>query len=137
MSAAAVPAPQRHSPDLRVGLAYGLAAYGLWGFMPVYIKAVGSVPVLEGLAHRIVWALLLLLLVCWRTGQLGELGAVLRTRRTLLVLMGSTVGIAVNWLVYIWAVVHARVLETSLGYFINPLVNVLLGVAVLGERLDR
>lgn len=126
---------QQHPSAL--GLAYGVAACGLWGFMPLYLKALRAVPVLEVLCHRVVWALVLLLPLVWRQGQLGALLAAVRRRRTLAILATSTFAIAMNWLVYIWAVVHGRVLEASLGYYINPLVNVLLGVAVLGERLDR
>ena len=121
----------------RRGLLYGIAAYGSWGFMPVYIKAVRAVPILEVLSHRVFWAFLLLLALCWKQGELATIRAAVRTPRTLALLTGSTVAIAVNWLAYIWAVVHGHVLESSLGYFINPLVNVLFGVAILGERLDR
>jgi chloramphenicol-sensitive protein RarD len=121
----------------RRGLLYGVAAYGSWGFMPVYIKAVRAVPILEVLSHRVFWAFLLLLALCWRRGELATIRAALRTPRTLALLAGSTAAIAVNWLAYIWAVANGRVLESSLGYFINPLVNVLFGVAILGERLDR
>jgi chloramphenicol-sensitive protein RarD len=105
--------------------------------MPIYIKRVGVAPVLEVLSHRIVWALVLLLALTWRRGELAAFRDALRPGRGLLILGVSTVAIAVNWLVYIWAVVHGRLLEASLGYYINPLVNVLLGVAVLGERLER
>lgn len=121
----------------RRGLLYGIAAYGSWGFMPVYIKAVRAVPILEVLSHRVFWAFLLLVALCWKQGELATIRAAVRTPRTLALLTGSTVAIAVNWLAYIWAVVHGHVLESSLGYFINPLVNVLFGVAILGERLDR
>jgi chloramphenicol-sensitive protein RarD len=120
-----------------LGLAYGVAAYGLWGFMPLYLKTVRAVPLLEVLSHRVVWAFVLLLPLVWRQGQLGAILADVRRRRTLAILATSTVAIAMNWLVYIWAVDHDRLLEASLGYYINPLVNVLLGVVVLGERLDR
>jgi chloramphenicol-sensitive protein RarD len=119
------------------GLAYGVAAYTLWGFMPIYIKRVGVAPVLEVLSHRIVWALVLLLALTWRRGELASYRAALRPGRGLLILGASTVGIALNWLVYIWAVVHHRLLDASLGYYVNPLVNVILGVVVLGERLER
>lgn len=119
------------------GIAYGVAAYGLWGFMPIYLKAVREAPVLEVLSHRIVWALVLLLLLAWRRGELAELRALLRPGRTLAILAASTAAIAVNWLIYIFAVANGRLLEASLGYYINPLVNVLLGVVVLGERLER
>jgi chloramphenicol-sensitive protein RarD len=122
---------------LRRGLLYGFAAYASWGFMPVYIKAVRAAPVLEVLSHRIVWAFVLLLLIVWRRGELRELWSALRAPRALAVLAASTTAIAVNWLVYIWAVQNGHVLDSSLGYFINPLVNVLFGVLLLHERLDR
>jgi chloramphenicol-sensitive protein RarD len=105
--------------------------------MPVYIKAVRAAPVLEVLCHRVVWAVAFLLVLSWRQRQIRGLVPALRSGRTLAVLAASTVCIALNWLVYIWAVVNGRLLEGSLGYYINPLVNVLLGVAILGERLER
>lgn len=103
--------------------------------MPVYLKAVSAAPVLELLSHRVVWALVVVLLLLWRRGEAHALRAALGQRRTLAVLGASTVFIALNWSIYIYAVVTSRMLEGSLGYYINPLVNVLLGVAVLGERL--
>jgi len=119
------------------GLAAGIAAYACWGFVPLYFKAVSAAPPLEVLAHRIAWSLVLLLLLVSRRGQRGALRAVLRPGRTLAMLSAASVLIAVNWLVYIWAVAAGRVMEGSLGYFINPLVSVALGVVVLGERLER
>ena len=104
--------------------------------MPLYIKSVRTVPVLEVLSHRIVWALVLLLLLSWQQGALATIRSVLRPGRTLALLAASTLSLALNWMIYIWAVVHERTLEASLGYYINPLVNVLLGVVVLGERLE-
>jgi chloramphenicol-sensitive protein RarD len=121
----------------RRGLLYGVLAYGSWGFMPVYIKAVRGVPILEVLSHRVFWAFLLLLALCWKQGELGTIRAAIRTPRTLALLAGSTAAIAVNWLAYIWAVANGHVLESSLGYFINPLVNVLFGDLILAETLDR
>jgi chloramphenicol-sensitive protein RarD len=119
------------------GLAYGLAAYGMWGLIPIYFKVVSAASPLELLAHRVVWAFVLLLFVAGRLKLLPELRAAVRPGRTLALLGASTVLIALNWLVYIWAVVSGRILEGSLGYYVNPLVNVLLGVLVLGERLAR
>lgn len=119
------------------GLLAGIAAYGSWGVIPIYFKAVSAAPPLELLAHRVVWALVLLVVLLKRQGRLAEFHAALRPGRTLAMLAASTVLIAVNWLVYIWAVVGDRVLEGSLGYFINPLVNVVLGVLVLKEKLER
>jgi chloramphenicol-sensitive protein RarD len=126
-----------HEREHALGLLFGLGAYSCWGFIPIYFKHVAAASPVELLAHRVVWALLLLLGISARQGLLGELRRALRPGRTLLLLCTTTVLIAVNWLVYIWAIVSNRVLEGSLGYFINPLVNVLLGVIVLKERLER
>jgi chloramphenicol-sensitive protein RarD len=93
--------------------------------------------VLEVLCHRVFWAVLLLLAVAWWRDRLADVRGVLRQPRMLAVLAASTVLIAVNWLVYIYAVVHGRMLEASLGYYINPLVNVLFGVLILHEHLHR
>ncbi|MEZ4389204.1 MAG: EamA family transporter RarD [Candidatus Krumholzibacteriia bacterium] len=123
--------PQR----ARTGVAFGLAAYLWWGLCPIYFKAVAQVPPLEVLAHRIVWSLLLLSLLMWRRGRLGELRQAVATPRVLLALAASTVLVAVNWFVFIWSVSHAQLLQASLGYFINPLMNVVLGLIVLRERL--
>jgi chloramphenicol-sensitive protein RarD len=120
----------------RQGFVYGLGAYGSWGVFPVYLKAVARAPVLEVLCHRVVWAVPLLLAIAWHQDRLADVRRALRRSRTLALLAASTVLIAVNWLVYIYAVVHGRMLEASLGYYMNPLVNVLLGVLVLHERLQ-
>ncbi|HEY6549237.1 MAG TPA: EamA family transporter RarD [Vicinamibacteria bacterium] len=120
-----------------VGLAAALGAYSCWGFVPLYFKAISAASPLEVLSHRVAWSLLLLLVLVSRAGQLKDLRAVLSPGRTLAMLAAASVLIAVNWLVYIWAVVQGRVMEGSLGYFINPLVNVALGVAFLGEQLQR
>ena len=122
--------------ERRTGLAYGLAAYGAWGVFPIYLKAVRAVPILEVLCHRVVWALAILLVLTGVRGELRAVADALRHRRALLVLSGSTVFIALNWLVYIYSVTHDRILESSLGYYINPLISVLLGVVLLRERLE-
>jgi chloramphenicol-sensitive protein RarD len=119
----------------RSGLVYGLAAKGAWGVLPIYLKAVRTVPVVEVLCHRVVWALVVLAVVTSVRGETGAVVAALRNRRALLVLSASTVLIAINWLVYIYSVTYARILESSLGYYINPLVSVLFGIVLLGERL--
>jgi len=119
----------------RSGVIYGLAAFGAWGLLPLYFKAVESVPPLEVLAHRMVWSLALLLLVSLVRGGLGWLGRLMsdaRTRRTLAV---TTCLIAINWGIFIWAIDQRRLVEASLGYFINPLFTMLLGVVFLRERL--
>jgi chloramphenicol-sensitive protein RarD len=122
--------------ERRLGLAYGLAAYGSWGVFPVYLKAVRSVPVVEVLSHRIVWALAVLIVVIGVRREWRAVADTLRHRRAVIVLSGSTVCIAINWLVYIYSVAHDRILESSLGYYINPLISVLLGIVLLKERLE-
>jgi len=116
------------------GFTAAVAAYLAWGFLPIYFKALHGVPPLEILAHRIAWSVLLLGGILWWRGRLGLLA---QARRVPWWLLASTLLIAVNWLTYIWAVTSGHLLEASLGYYVNPLVNVLLGVAFLGERLSR
>lgn len=123
--------------ERRQGLLFGLGAYGCWGLLPLYLKALSPTPALEILCHRVLWAQLFLVAIVWRRGRLAELGSTLRPSRTLAALGFSTLLIAANWLVYIWAVVSGHVLEASLGYYVNPLLSVLLGVLVLKERPDR
>ena len=121
---------------LRTGLILGVGAYVSWGLLPLYLKLLHAVPSLQVLSHRVVWSLLLLAVVVVALRRVRAIRAAARGR-TLGLLCASAALIAVNWLVYIWAVQHAHVLEASLGYFINPLVNVALGVVVLGERVSR
>ncbi len=123
--------------DRRAGLIFGLSAYLLWGVLPLYFKALVHVSPGEILAHRIIWSLVFLtvLVTLWR--RWASLKAALATRRVVLTLVASSVLIAINWLVYIMAVVSGHVLEGSLGYYLNPLVSILLGVALLGERLSK
>jgi chloramphenicol-sensitive protein RarD len=124
-----------HSLDRR-GLTLAVGAYAIWGVLPLYFHILTGVPALQVLAHRVVWSLLLLVGLVLALKRGGAMLAVARGR-TLLLLIASSALIAVNWLVYIWSVQHGHVLEASLGYFINPLVNVALGMAVLGERLRK
>ncbi|SFT62489.1 EamA family transporter RarD [Pseudomonas marincola] len=119
------------------GYILGLTAYTIWGLFPLYFKAIAEVPALEIIVHRAVWSAIfgaLLLLVWKHPGWLRELRA---NPKQFAVLALSGVLIASNWLVYVWAVNHGRMLEASLGYYINPLINVLLGMLILGERLRR
>lgn len=119
----------------RTGTIYGLAAYGWWGLAVIYFKAVAHVPPLEVLAQRIVWSLPLLFGLLALRGRLGEIRTALRDRRTLAILLVTTLLIGSNWLIYIVAVSTGHILQSSLGYYINPLVNVVLGMVFLGERL--
>lgn len=119
------------------GLPYALGAYAIWGFVPLFFKLVSSVPPVEVLAQRIVWSLPLCFLIMLFRRQIGEYLAALRDRRVLRMLLASSILIALNWLVYIHAVFSDHVLAASLGYYLNPLVNVMLGMIFLGERLSR
>ena len=114
---------------------YAASAYVLWGVLPLFWKALHDVPAIEILAHRMVWSLLVVLLLLAYQGHWGWLRAALRDRRTVLTFTTTAVVLSLNWFVYIWAVNAGHVVEASLGYFINPLVNVLLGRLFLRERL--
>jgi chloramphenicol-sensitive protein RarD len=123
--------------ESRRGFLLGIAAYGIWGLFPLYWPLLEPAGAVEILAHRILWSCLtmgLLVLLLRRTSTVRALMVAPRTRR-LLVLAACL--ITVNWAVYIWGVNNGHVVETSLGYFVNPLVTVLMGVFVLGERLRR
>lgn len=122
-------------PVSTVGVASALGAYAMWGMFPLYFKAVAGVPAVEVLCHRIVWSALLTALLITLLRRWRAVLVVLGNRRAATTLAVSAAVISLNWGVFIWAVGHDRVLEASLGYFINPLVSVLLGVAFLHERL--
>ncbi|MEV2236595.1 EamA family transporter RarD [Micromonospora sp. NPDC049891] len=120
---------------LRLGYLYGLGAYLLWGFFPLYFKLLRPAGPLEILAHRVVWSVAFVALLLVALRNVGFLRALLRRPRTLAGIGAAATLIAVNWFTYIYGVNSDRVVETALGYFINPLVVVLLGVLVLRERL--
>ncbi|PZG10070.1 EamA family transporter RarD [Micromonospora craterilacus] len=120
---------------LRLGYLYGLAAYLLWGFFPLYFKLLRPTGPLEILAHRVVWSVAFVALLLAAMRNIGFLRALLRQPRALVGIGVAATLIAVNWFTYIYGVNSDRVVETALGYFINPLVVVLLGVLVLRERL--
>ena len=119
----------------RAGVLYGVGAYTWWGVVAIYFKAVAHVNAFEVLAHRVIGAALLLGLLMRVQGKWPAAFVSLRDRRTLVTLLGTTALIAVNWFVFIWSVANGHLMEASLGYFINPLVNVFLGYVVLRERL--
>jgi chloramphenicol-sensitive protein RarD len=115
----------------------GLGAWTLWGFFPLYWPLLEPAGAVEILAHRVVWSVVIVAVVIVATGKGRSLRATVADRRKLLLLAVASVLITVNWGTYIWGVNNHHVVESSLGYFINPLVSVLLGVLVLGERLRR
>jgi len=121
----------------RKGLSAAIASYVLWGVFPLYWYLLKHVPAMQIISHRIVWcALFVVGFLVIREGW-GWLRTALSRPRVAWMLMASSVFISINWGIYIWAVTNGRVIEASLGYFINPLVNVLIGVLVLNERLNR
>jgi chloramphenicol-sensitive protein RarD len=115
----------------------GLGAYAIWAMFPIYMQLLAAVPPVEIVAQRILWSVLLLAVIVTLMRRWRTIAEALRDPRLIGLLCLSATLIAVNWLVYIWAVLHNHVLATSLGYFINPLVNVGLGMILLGERLRR
>ena len=117
------------------GLPFALGAYVIWGFVPVYFKLLSHVPPVEVVAQRILWSIPLLMVIMYFRKQTGEFLAIFRHRVHLRNLLASAALIAVNWLIYIWAVSTDHILAASLGYYLNPLVNVLLGRIFLAERL--
>lgn len=121
--------------ERRLGVVSGLAAYSLWGLFPLYFPLLEPAGGLEIVAHRVLWSLLFVALLLTVVRRWGQVRALLADRRRVLVLLGAAVLIAANWLVFVYGVNSGHVVETSLGYFINPLVSVLLGVVVFSERL--
>lgn len=122
-------------PDARRGFFYGVAAYALWGLFPLYWPLLEPAGAFEILAHRVLWSCLTVGLLILLTRRSAQLRDVWRDRRVRLLLTLAAAVISVNWATYIWGVNNGRVVETSLGYFINPLVTVLMGVLILHERL--
>jgi len=123
--------------EARKGVVFGLSAYLLWGFLPAYFKLLGEVLPTEVVAQRVLWSVLLLAGLILASRRSGTLRAAFANPKALRILALSALLIGFNWLVYIWAIGAKHVLETSLGYFLNPLVNVVMGVLLLKERLTR
>jgi chloramphenicol-sensitive protein RarD len=119
------------------GVLFALLAYGLWGFYALFFGALAHIDMLEVVAHRAFWSVPIALAVLWALGKLTELVVVLSDRRLMGRLLLTSFFLGVNWAVLVWAVAADRTLETSLGYYINPLLNVAIGFALLGERLTR
>ena len=121
--------------ERRLGVLTGLGAYALWGLFPLYFPLLEPASGLEIVAHRVLWSLVFVGLLLFGLRRWSHVRAAVTDRRTLLVLAAAAVLIAVNWLVFVYGVNSGHVVETSLGYFINPLVSVLLGVVGFSERL--
>ncbi|MDZ7643445.1 MAG: EamA family transporter RarD [Woeseiaceae bacterium] len=127
------------TPETRArnGVLAGLLAFGMWGFLPIYFKLLSHVPAVELLVHRVVWAVPFGALIIVARRQWPEVRRALVDMRTLGLLSLAAMFISINWLVYIWAVLNSQIFQASLGYYINPLMYVLVGVGFLGDRLRR
>lgn len=126
-----------HTPqgESSAGAAYAAAAFIIWGISPIYWKELHALPAFEIVMHRVVWSPLFLLPVLAWQNRWGELAGALKNPRSALAMLLSTILISMNWLIFIWAINNEQVLQTSIGYYITPLINVLLGMAFLKERL--
>lgn len=125
------------SGDTRQGFILALLVYFLWGFLPLYMKAVAHIPSMEVVAHRIVWSVPIAgALLLWM-GRTADIRRALREPKTLAQAALTASIITINWGIYVWSIANDRALETALGYYINPLFSVFLGAALLGERLNR
>lgn len=134
------PAPSRPaatSGDSLSGFLYALAAYLLWGFLPLYMKALAHIPPPEVIAHRVVWSVPVALAVLWWTGRTSDLRAALANPRMLAMGAVTAALISVNWGIYVWAIGSGNALDAALGYYINPLFSIFLGAVLLGERMGR
>ena len=128
--------PSEHR-DTREGFLFAGAAYFIWGFLPLYMKALAHVPAWEVVPHRILWSLPVAGLVVWWQGRVGEVAKALTTPRMLAMALLTATLISINWGTYVWAIGAGRALETALGYYINPLFSVFLAAVLIGERLSR
>lgn len=118
------------------GFLLGLGAYGLWGVLPIYFKLLASIPAIDIVAHRVLWSLPFLVVLILISSGWRKVRAALLSRKTLGVLVLTAILIAANWLLYVYAVTSGHILAASFGYYLNPLVNVILGRFVLHERLS-
>ena len=135
MSAAEPPADMQKGS--RRGFGYGVAAYGLWGVLPLYFKAIARVPAVDIVAHRVLWSLPFLAVLIAIGNGWDKVRAAVRNPKTLGILAITALLIGGNWLLYVYAVTSGHILAASFGYYLNPLANVLLGRFVLHERLNR
>ncbi|NEQ26382.1 MAG: EamA family transporter, partial [Microcoleus sp. SIO2G3] len=127
----------RDRPAAQTGLLYAIFAYTAWGLLPIYWKLFGQIPAVEVLTHRMLWSMVLLTSLLVLLKRRSELAQVLHKPKSIAILLGTALLLTFNWGLYIYGVNTDRVVETSLGYFINPLASVLLGFVFLKERLNR
>lgn len=123
--------------ETQLGIFYALGAYLMWGFAPIYFKYLEVIPVGEILAHRVIWSVFVTSFIITVTGKWKNVREVCTSPKKLILLVVTSLLISSNWMVFIWAITHERMLEASLGYFINPIINVVLGLIFLNESLSR
>jgi chloramphenicol-sensitive protein RarD len=131
------PSPQPQSGDSLPGFLYALTAYLLWGFLPLYMKALAHIPPVEVIGHRVVWSVPIALAVLWWLGRTGDLRAALTSCRMLGMAAMTAALVSVNWGIYVWAIGSGHALDAALGYYINPLFSIFLAAVLLGERIGR
>jgi chloramphenicol-sensitive protein RarD len=122
---------------VKSGVLFAIAAYSMWGIAPMYFKLIGQVPAIEILMHRIIWSVLVLVLLVGVTGKIEKVRQAILNPKVMQVLLISGILLAANWFIFIWAINNNHLLDASLGYYINPLLNIFLGRLFLGERLRR
>ena len=130
-------APSKSRPESLTGVMCAFAAFLIWGLSPIYWKVLRHVPALEIIMHRVIWSFLFLIILIVFLRHGNEFTAAVKKPRTFAILLPTTILLASNWFIYIWAVNNDHILQASLGYFINPLINILLGMIFLRERLRR
>ncbi len=126
-----------NSDESKLGMIYAICAFTFWGLIPIYFKQVSSVGAFEVLIHRIIWSVVVLILLIVITKQIDVIKELFKSLKQLKYLALSSFLVSANWLIFIWAVSNNQIVETSLGYFINPLVNVILGYIFFSERMNR
>ncbi|WP_107846342.1 EamA family transporter RarD [Litoreibacter ponti] len=129
--------PPVQDGDSAAGLGFAVSAYFLWGFLPLYMKALSHVPAVEIVAHRVIWSVPIAGLVLVVLGRTADIRAALATPSMLAMGCVSAALISINWGIYIWAIAEGQTLEAALGYYINPLFSVAIGAIILRERLTR
>ncbi|WP_048647747.1 EamA family transporter RarD [Nitratireductor soli] len=122
--------------DALRGFFFALSAYGLWGFLPLYMKLVAHIPAVEVVAHRIVWSVPVAAIILFLLGRTGDVKRAIRSPRTLAMAALTAAIITCNWGLYVWAIATDRAVETALGYYINPLVSIAMAAIFLGEKLN-
>lgn len=123
----------KYDKETKLGIFFALFAFIFWGLIPIYFKAVGKVPAMEVLLHRIIWSVVFLTLILLVKRDFKKVFLIIKNKKTSFYLFISSIIIALNWLIFIWAIEHDKILETSLGYYINPLVTIFFGFLFLNE----